>query len=90
MRGYQRRWWIILTLGAVVLMTLAELVMRWGRWGGDGSQAWLAAVPLTLMFVFTFGLLMNLLHGQGRQEDTEIVTQEKPAGGLASSRTKKR
>jgi len=66
LRGYKRRWWAVLTLAAITAIVLSQLVMTWGAQGVEPSKARLAAVAMFVMMVFSFGLLMNLLHGQGR------------------------
>jgi len=66
LRGYKRRWWAVLTLAAVSAILLTQLVMIWGAPGDQQSKTRLAGVGMLVMLVFSFGLLMNLLHGQGR------------------------
>ena len=66
LRGYKQRWWAVLTLAAVSAILLTQLVMIWGGPGDEPSKARLAGAGMLVMLVFSFSLLMNLLHGQGR------------------------
>lgn len=66
--GYRQRWWMVLVLAAVSFALLSQAVTTWLRPAeGDGSPSRLVAVWITVLLVFSFAMLMNLLHGQGRQ-----------------------
>jgi peptidoglycan/LPS O-acetylase OafA/YrhL len=83
--GYRRRWWIILTLAAVGFTLLSQAVMAWMQpTGGDGAPPTrLIAVWITVLLVFTFAMLMNLLHGQGREAEIPETPASKPAPNTA-------
>ena len=86
LRGSKRRWWAVLTLAAVSAILLTQLVMIWGGPGVEQSKTRLAAVGMLVMLVFSFSLLMNLLHGQGRLYGAEGRTsQERDGSGRLSS-----
>lgn len=72
LRGYWRRWWMILTLAAVGFTLLSQAVIAWIQpTGGEGAPPTrLVAVWITVLLVFSCALLMNLLHGQGREAET--------------------
>jgi len=87
--GYRRRWWIVLTLAVVMFSLLSQAVTAWMRpAGGDASPMRLVAMWITVLLVFSFGLLMNLLHGQGRQDATESPSSS-PATNVAASKSAK-
>jgi peptidoglycan/LPS O-acetylase OafA/YrhL len=70
---YRRRWWIILAVTATMFVLMSQAVIAWlsvAR-GDEPSPMQLVAVLITLMLVFSCGILMNLLHGEGRQYCTE-------------------
>jgi hypothetical protein len=85
--GYRRRWWMTLALAAVMLSLLSQAVTAWMKPAGDGDAApiRLVAVWITVLLVFSFSLLMNLLHGQGRLDATESPTSS-PATNAAASK----
>jgi hypothetical protein len=85
--GYKRRWWAVLTLAAVSAILLSQLVMIWGEHGDELSKARLAGLGMFVMLVFSFGLLMNVLHGQGRSYDAEdrIPKEHDGSGRLSPS-----
>lgn len=86
--GYRRRWWVVLALAAIGFTLLSQAVMAWMQpLGGEGAPPTrLVAVWITVLLVISFGMLMNLLHGQGR----EVETADKPAPTDAASSTAKR
>lgn len=85
--GYRRRWWIGLTLGAVSFVLLSQAVTAWMRPAdGEGaSPLRLAAAWITVMLVLSLGLLLNLLHGQGRTYDRDAEGAQKEVGTPPSS-----
>jgi peptidoglycan/LPS O-acetylase OafA/YrhL len=85
--GYRRRWWIVLTLGAVSFVLLSQAVTAWMRPAGaeNHSPTRLAAVWITVLLVLSLGMLMNLLHGQGRTYDRDAEGAQKQAGIQPSS-----
>ncbi len=87
LRGYRRRWWMILTLAAVGFTLLSQAVITWMQpTGGEGAPPTrLVAVWITVLLVFSFALLMNLLHGQGREAEASATAASTPA----SSTTKR-
>ncbi len=74
--GYRRRWWIILTLAAIGFVLLSQAVMAWMQpVGAEGAPPTrLVAVWITVLLLFSFAMLMNLLHGQGRETETPDST----------------
>jgi len=62
-RGYQKKWWLVLALAVISFVFLAQAVTEWMQFGENASR--FLPVGTTLMLIFTFGSLMNLLHGQG-------------------------
>ena len=62
-RGYQKKWWLVLILAILTWMFLSLAVPAWIQTGQKASR--FLQLGSTLMLVFTFGSLMNLLHGQG-------------------------
>jgi len=71
--GYRRRWWMTLALAAVTLALLSQSVTAWMApvRDGDASPMRMVAVWVTVLLVFSFSLLMNVIHGQGRMYGRE-------------------
>ena len=62
--GHQRRAWAIVTLIAVAIMILSQVVPAWASVGGETSGSRAAALLLTFMLLLTVGMLMYLVHGE--------------------------
>lgn len=78
--GYQRRWWMVLALAAEAFTLLSQAVTAWMQpAGGDGSPSLRpVAAWITVLLVFSFGLLMKLLHSQRRAGVTPDSSPSKP------------
>jgi len=65
--GHRRRWWMILTLIAVSFTLLTQTVTAWmAVEGSNAASLRPVAGPITMLLLVSFGMLLNVLHGQGR------------------------
>ena len=62
-RGYQKKWWLVLSLVLISYIFLSQAVTAWIQPVENTSR--FLAIGTTLMLIFTIGSLMNLFHGQG-------------------------
>lgn len=69
--GYQRRWWIVLTLAGTLFVLLWQMITLWLQQRGDEPPSKVPAILATLMFAISIGTMLNLLHGHGRTYDRE-------------------
>jgi hypothetical protein len=61
--GHKRRAWIVLTMMAVALVVLSQVVQAWFASTGAASTSLTGRLVLTLMLLMTVAMLMYVLHG---------------------------
>jgi uncharacterized YccA/Bax inhibitor family protein len=62
--GHKRRVGAILTLIALILVMLGQVIPAWSSVGGETSGSLAASLVLTFIVLLTVGMLMYLLHGE--------------------------
>jgi hypothetical protein len=62
--GHKRRVGAILTLIALMLVMLGQVIPAWSSVGGETSGNLAASLLLTFLVLLTVGMLMYLLHGE--------------------------
>jgi len=89
--GHRRRVWTILTLVAIALTDLGQVVPAWMSLSEKPGN-FAGALLLTLMLLLTVGMLMYLLHGERTPEfyKREPVRPESLADGGKQPRTEAR
>lgn len=66
--GHKRRVWAVLTMIAVAVVMLSQVVHAWSVSTDATSMSLLGRLVLTLMFLMTIGMLMYVLHGERPQD----------------------
>lgn len=79
--GHRRRGWMVLVLAAVSFALLTQAVAGWTAPAGAGDAAppLKVTVWITGLLALSFGMLMNLLHGQGRRLAEPDAAASRPA-----------
>ena len=62
--GYKRRAWTVLTMLAVALVVLSQVVHAWSPSTDATSISLTGRLALTFMLLMTVGMLMYVLHGE--------------------------
>jgi hypothetical protein len=79
--GHQRRVWAMLTMIAVAVVMLSQVVHAWSVSTDATSMILMWRLVLTLMFLMTVGMLMYVLHGEHPPEfyDPKAARRDNPA-----------
>ncbi len=62
--GHKRRTWTVLTLIAMALILLSQVIPAWSAADGETSGSLKGALVLTFMMLLTVAMLIYLLHGE--------------------------
>lgn len=62
--GHKRRAWALLTMIAVALVTLSQVIHAWSVSTDATSMSLMGRFVLTLMLLVTVGMIMYVLHGE--------------------------
>jgi hypothetical protein len=61
--GHKRRAWAILTLIAITIVVLGQVVPAWLNIGGETTESLAGSLLLTFMLLLTMTVLIYLVHG---------------------------
>jgi len=78
--GKKRRTWAVLTMIAVTVVLLTQVVQAWLTSTDTTSTNLTGRLVLTLMFLMTMGMLLYVLHGERPPEfyDPGVARRENP------------
>lgn len=79
--GNKRRTWAVLTMIAVTVVLLTQVVQAWLASTDTASTNLTGRLVLTLIFLLTMGMLLYVLHGERPPEfyDPGTARREKPS-----------
>lgn len=66
--GHKRRAWAILTLIAITIVVLGQVVPAWLTIGGEKTQSLAGSLLLTFILLLTLTMLVYLVHGDRSPE----------------------
>jgi peptidoglycan/LPS O-acetylase OafA/YrhL len=79
--GHKRRSWAVLTLIAVAVVLLSQVVHAWSPSASETSGSLAGPLLLTFLLLLTVGMLMYLLHGERSPEFYSAGTARRDDSG---------